>query len=453
MNKFEKYNLALSKKQEELILDYLDKIEKYVSENWIEKELYEDIEEMVFENILSDSDVTEFKIIKIIKEVWEPEIIFSDYKNEDNSIPERKFESEMFYETLMKNNWFKDNDSALFLWISKSLSEKIWISIFMTRIFILILLIPFGISIWIYVLLWLIFPLKWKDYSWFSTLSYIRIQIFSVIKYWMLNLTKSFLSLITLISKYFFILIWFMIKSILPIIRIIFFSIIGLIFLFLTLTYIFNLSLIFTNFSIYNIEITSVIPEYSYIWVISWIIFSSIFCISSFLYWFYKKWFNKYLLGFWLISLIITIFIYTSIFLDLTKRYLQENDYLQTWVIEWSFNKDENIKIDLEKILRPEIKEFVSRYKDTKVIYTDEEIIRYEIVNSVLWDKEIFDKYSKWISELNISVIWNEIFFKYENNLFIKNPVPISEVKRQIIIYIPRWYNYEIINDYFYYRD
>jgi hypothetical protein len=69
MNKFKHYKLNLSNKEQELVTKYLDKINHFVKKHDIDKELYEDIEEMVFEKLSKEKHLDQLKIIKILKEV------------------------------------------------------------------------------------------------------------------------------------------------------------------------------------------------------------------------------------------------------------------------------------------------------------------------------------------------------------------------------------------------
>ena len=181
MDKFEQYKINIWEKEKNLVLEYLEKIKKFISDNNIDKELFLDIEEMVFEKLALESDINELKIRKIIKEVWQPEIIFSDYvdaKKASSTKKEEKFwTQENFYEKLIENWWIRDNDWAILLWISKTLAEKIWISILAVRILLILICFFWWLSAWLYILAWLILPVKWVNYSWRNTFSYFWLQI------------------------------------------------------------------------------------------------------------------------------------------------------------------------------------------------------------------------------------------------------------------------------------
>jgi hypothetical protein len=69
MDKFEQYKINILEKDKTVVLEYLEKIKKFVSENNIDKELYNDIEEMVFEKLSLEKNLDQLKIVKILKEV------------------------------------------------------------------------------------------------------------------------------------------------------------------------------------------------------------------------------------------------------------------------------------------------------------------------------------------------------------------------------------------------
>jgi SMC interacting uncharacterized protein involved in chromosome segregation len=69
MDKFEQYKLNLSKKEKDLVIEYLDKIKNFIEKNKIDKELFTDIEEMVFEKLSLEKELDQLKIIRVLKEV------------------------------------------------------------------------------------------------------------------------------------------------------------------------------------------------------------------------------------------------------------------------------------------------------------------------------------------------------------------------------------------------
>ncbi|MDR1988581.1 MAG: hypothetical protein LBQ24_07910 [Candidatus Peribacteria bacterium] len=69
MDKFGQYKLKLTDKNKELVRTYLQKMKKFVEKNNIELELYNDIEEMVFEKLSNQKKLDQLIITKILKEV------------------------------------------------------------------------------------------------------------------------------------------------------------------------------------------------------------------------------------------------------------------------------------------------------------------------------------------------------------------------------------------------
>ncbi|MDD4151966.1 MAG: PspC domain-containing protein, partial [Candidatus Gracilibacteria bacterium] len=335
MDKFEQYKLDLSEKDKKIVQDYLDKLNNLTKKYNIDKELYNDIEEMLFEKLQAEENLDQLKIIKIIKEVGEPEIIFSDYieVNEINNNKTSEKKEEYIYQKLLNNGWLRDNENAIFLGISKTLADKLQISVLLVRILLLILIFPLGISIWVYILVGLILPVKGIDYSGKSNISYFKTQIILVIKNGIYNLITSFMKLmrfipvkILIILKSIFV---FCIKNILPVFRFFIFGLIGLFLSFGLIGLITIGSLYFTNFNFENIDFVQSLPNYFIFGIIFGIISITIFTIFSFIYGFSKKIINKYILSFGLISFIIALFLGISTGFDLIQKYSNKNEFTQ----------------------------------------------------------------------------------------------------------------------------
>jgi predicted transcriptional regulator len=69
MDKYTQYKLKITDKGKELVKIYLQKMKKFVEKYNIEKELYNDIEEMVFEKLSNQKKLDQFSITKVLKEV------------------------------------------------------------------------------------------------------------------------------------------------------------------------------------------------------------------------------------------------------------------------------------------------------------------------------------------------------------------------------------------------
>lgn len=105
MNKFDQYKLSLTEKQKKMVNEYLLKIKNFVEKHEIDTDLYNDIEEMVFEKLSLEKEITDLRVVKILQEVGEPEIIFSDFVESSSSDS-----SEPFYEKLQKTGWVRNNE-------------------------------------------------------------------------------------------------------------------------------------------------------------------------------------------------------------------------------------------------------------------------------------------------------------------------------------------------------
>lgn len=450
MEKFEQYKLNISEKDKILVINYLEKLKNFTKKHNIEAELYNDIEEMLFEKLQAEENLDQLKIIKIIKEVWEPEIIFSDYVEIKTGVEEKEIE-DIFYQKMINSWWIRDNENAIFLWISKTLAEKIQISVLLVRILLLILIFPLWISIWVYILAWLILPVKWIDYTWKSNISYFKTQIILVLKNWIYNLMASFMKLIRFIPTKILIILKsifiFCIKNILPVFR---FFIFWLIWLFLSFWLIWLISigsLYFTDFSFENIDFTQTLPNYFIFWIIFWIISITIFWVFSFVYGFSKKILNKYILSFWLISFIIALFLWISTWFDLIQKYSDKNEFTQKAEINiWNTG---SYIINLNSLKETSFD--LGGTKSIKLVHSSWSILKIEIENLFYWNDEIKEKIKSWLSKISLSNIDNNIKLNLENNKIFTKKVPFSIYYKEITLYIPEWIKFNIINNYRFY--
>lgn len=450
MEKFEQYKLNISEKDKILVINYLEKLKNFTKKHNIEAELYNDIEEMLFEKLQAEENLDQLKIIKIIKEVWEPEIIFSDYVEIKTGVEEKEIE-DIFYQKMINSWWIRDNENAIFLWISKTLAEKIQISVLLVRILLLILIFPLWISIWVYILVWLILPVKWIDYTWKSNISYFKTQIILVLKNWIYNLIASFMKLIWFIPTKILIILKsifiFCIKNILPVFR---FFIFWLIWLFLSFWLIWLISigsLYFTNFSFENIDFTQTLPNYFIFWIIFWIISITIFTIFSFIYGFSKKILNKYILSFWLISFIIALFLWISTWFDLIQKYSNKNEFTQKAEINiWNTG---SYIINLNSLKETSFD--LGGTKSIKLVHSSWSILKIEMKNIFYWNDEIKEKIKSWFSKISLSNIDNNIKLSLENNKIFSKEVPFSFFEKEITLYIPEWIKISLIDDYRFY--
>ena len=69
MNKFNEYKLDLSEKNKKLVVKYLDDIKNFIKENNLEKDVYNDIEERVFEKLSASKELNQLQIKQILNEI------------------------------------------------------------------------------------------------------------------------------------------------------------------------------------------------------------------------------------------------------------------------------------------------------------------------------------------------------------------------------------------------
>ncbi|MDD3302374.1 MAG: PspC domain-containing protein [Candidatus Gracilibacteria bacterium] len=440
MNKFKEYNIEISKKNEDLVLNYLDKIKKYTEKNDIEKDLYNDIEEMVFEKLSKEKDLNQLKITKILKEVGEPEIIFSDYLE-----TEKKVNKELFYDKLIRLGWIRDNKNAIFLGISKTLSEKIGLPIFIIRLILFILIFLGGISVWLYILTGIILPIKGVDYKNKTIFQYIKFQIVRVIKDGIHNLIRSFLALFKPTIKG----TLGIFGVLLSILRFIIFSFIGITFFILIFLLLTAGAGYFTSFSIGNIDYTSFLPLYFIFGVIFGIIASSILAIFSFVYAVNKKVINVYILSFGGVSLLIAIFLGLATGFDLVEKFLTETKNEQISNIQIDNTQTGTININLKYKSDYELGSISSLDQNFITIETSTgDKIETKIINTVYGNEEISKKIFNGLNNIKIKKENSDYIIYIENGKTFKNKVPFSILRREIIIYLPINYSYTISNDY-----
>jgi hypothetical protein len=69
MDKFIQYKLEITDKEKKLVEDYLSKMKEIVDKYDIDKELYNDIEERLFEKLSALKNLNQLNITKILKEM------------------------------------------------------------------------------------------------------------------------------------------------------------------------------------------------------------------------------------------------------------------------------------------------------------------------------------------------------------------------------------------------
>jgi phage shock protein PspC (stress-responsive transcriptional regulator) len=398
---------------------------------------------MVFEKLSKEKELDQLKIIKILKEVWEPEIIFSDYLDEDGK-NNKKEDKELFFEKLLRNWWSRDNKNAWVLWISDPLANKVWIQVSLMRIILVLLISVWWVSIWLYIIAWIIMPLKWKNYSKMDTLGYFKYQIIKAIKDWAYNISGIILVILKYISSKSGKIIKFFFKNIFPVFRFIICFLIALVFLSLLFALLVIWAMYFTSFSIENIDFTSVLPYYFIYWIITWIIALAIMSISNFVYAISWKNINSSILTTWWISLLLAIFFWLATWFDLVEKYSVQNTFDQETEIDlwqnWSWKIDINILKD-EKF---GIMWWIYRIKQIELKNISWSILKVKVKNTIYWNDEIKNQVFSWLSNFTIWKENNNINLNQDNNSNFNKKIPFTFFDRVLTIYIPEWYNFKI---------
>lgn len=459
MDKFEKFNLKISKKEKEIVLEYLEKVKKFTKENWIDEDLYNDIEEMVFEKLSLEKELNQLNVIRVAKEVWEPEVIFSDYFNEEEKSKKSKDKNkkDLFYKKLIEENWVRDNSWAILLWISKTLAEKIGTNVWIIRILLLILFIPVWVSWFLYLVVWIILPVKWIEYKSKNDMIYIKTQIILVIK----DLIKNFSWFIINIIKFIILnLISFMkhvfnfiINNIFPIIRFFIFGFLSFIFACILVCLLAMWAFYYSDFSIGNIDFVWVLPWYFIWWVVFWAVTASILTVWAFLYGIRRKVLNSYVFSLAGISFVIALFLWISTGFDLAKKYIWESKITQnaeikisdtwTWVINlnisWSF--ENGFIWNMWRITWVNIK--ASTWSEIKA----------EVVKTIYWNENIREKIENWLNNIMLEKVWNEIILKSENNEYFNKKTPFTFFHNDLNLYLPTNKKYYINWSYYYFEN
>lgn len=255
---------TLDKNSTKLLKSYKKDLKKFIRNNDLDSEFYEDIEERIEEkiNLLEDPSFDDIK--NILAEIWTPSEIFAE-------------ELSSRWEVELKWFWWKfkqKTNSVIFLWVFKELEDKTWVSANIYRIIFLLLVF---LSIF--------------SGQWFW------------IAFWIFLYFFGFLILRTWIFRFFFsFLIW------------------AWCFL-LVIPSVFLLWAYFSNFHIKNIYPFMEMPILFPIWMVIWI-FSLVMLWIFFMHYTFNKrtlWIKFFLT--WSISFIIAITMWVSIWFNLFWKY------------------------------------------------------------------------------------------------------------------------------------
>ena len=177
---------------------YVNRIDIYAKEQEISKDILEDIKYNIIEKLYtSPTPIKEAFVMNLAENIWEPEAIF-DWRDMgemgENSEPSNLFQ-----------RWFGVNRPQIWgvcYWISKSLN----IPVMWVRLFFLIAIPLWGLSVWVYPVLALFVPFKdkeqttWKNWNLFFEL--VRIGLWLMILFTLGGLFLWGVMAITLFSSF-----------------------------------------------------------------------------------------------------------------------------------------------------------------------------------------------------------------------------------------------------------
>lgn len=444
MDKFSTYKLEIDEKCKTLVMQYLQSIKDHVENNWLDEECYSDIEEMFFEKLSSLKQINELNIKKIIKEVWEPDVIFWEWQQKINSDQDNL----NFYQKLKISSWEYQNEDAIVLWISWILAKKLGLTVWIVRLVLLFLMIFWGLSIWLYFLLWLILPVKSLDYNSKNVTNLIRRQLFYVIKKSIKNIVKSVLLFFPFIIKKIFEFFKVIFTNLMPIFRFFAFWFSWLMFLSLVIFAIVFLWFYYSNFTIWNIVL---FKEVSIFWVygtIFWLISVLILWIWSLFFAFWNKIFNKNLYILSIISIFASIFFFVVTGLDIAKKYIWEGDFSQK--VEYEFqNPDTKISININNFHNKFI-DWVWNIQQIELIKTEDKKLIFELNTTIYAGDEIVKKIKSNFNDLEVIKSGNNFSLVYKQDKVFKWEVPFAFYTHKLIIYVPKDLKLDL-NRYWYY--
>ncbi len=450
MNKFEQYGLSLSEKHRKVIEEYLSRIQKFISKHNLDHELYIDIEEMVFEKVSSEKKITDIKIVQILQEVWEPEEIFSD-----SIAKEGKNEKIPLYEKLEKSEWTRNNQDAVVLWISHTLSRKMSLPVWFIRIAFIILLMPFWETFFLYGILGILLPVEWRNYEWKTHLQYIGTQIFFCLNDGVRNSVKSCIKWIRYIVKNIWLWVqflwWFLRRNLWWILRVIFFGVVWIIWIFILASLLFIWSIYFTNFSISSIDFTSVLPQYFIHGIIAGVIAFIIFIPQCFMYGFTKKSLPWTLLFSAWVLLIFSLFSLVSSGLTLGEKYQTKHTFSQdTWVIAG----DESYALDINNILDRGAIFQTQWWLDVEIIKSSDRTIGATLETIIYGDNSIFESFKEGVGKIEFtSDSSSSLRLHFENDTKFTKKTLFSPHRSTLILSIPEWVEIKITPKWGYYLD
>lgn len=177
---------------------YVNRIDTYANEKGISKDILEDIKYNIIEKLYtSPTPIKEAFVMNLAENIWEPEAIF-DWRDMgemwENSEPSNLFQ-----------RWFGTNKPQIW-WVCYWIAKSANIPVMWVRLFFLIAIPFWGLSVWVYPVLALFVPFKdkgqttWKNWNLFFEL--VRIGLWLMILFTLGGLFLWGVMAITLFSSF-----------------------------------------------------------------------------------------------------------------------------------------------------------------------------------------------------------------------------------------------------------
>lgn len=439
-------NFELQEIAHNFLENYLERVSSYVKKNDIDSELYQDILQGLSDKLSTIENkwhqISEKDCINIINQIWEPEDIFGEDAIEEETTTKKnstKKGNNKFFEELQENGRERDMSWAIVLWISGVLGEKRHIPTNIIRLIFLILIPFYSFSIWIYIILGIILPIKGKNYSWKSTIGYIKTQIRDL----RLGILKWFQNGFVVLRK-FLSRTWKVFGKVI-IFCIIFF--IGIWFLMTIFWLLFMAGWLLVGVNYNNIIFTSMFPWYTFLWCVIGIYSATVFVLLIVQQYLKEKLVTYHFIVSAIIGCIVSTFLFIMTGYHIMNNFSEHFSATQSIEIPVKANQDKVI-LNLEFLNDIHIHGFDNGSSQIYFYQSTGNTIKIETENTI-WTKDkttannIFTNFSKQniVQDGQITTI------NTEDNKPFKIKTPFAPIKQIIHIYVPTNIQIKIINN------
>lgn len=448
----------LSGSSHDFLQKYLHNMKNFISENNIESDVYDDIEERISEKFDSSLKTKKNKelsnkiVIDIVNEIWEASEIFKDILADDidyKAKPKKDFKE---YFSNKNKTITRNSKKWIIAWVCYGIWKRFEIDPLWIRLAFVLGTFIWWVTIILYIALIILLPNE-SDSEKIIKQKKKLIKIKNIAKEWKTKIiwlknnlkdsnkiieekieyikikSPSFLKRLLGILKWIFLFFWFIIKISIT-------SILITIFIPLIVSLLFVSWIFFTDLCFNNQDIFINMHLLLKVWLI-WII-GSLSLLVFWIIWKIWKWkiLSNILLLTWVLWFLCFIFIWSIWFFNTAQHYI--NTYSKTESLELD-SKNISIK-DIQSITESDyINNWINFIWDVDIKNYSWENIKIEIT-SVINSKNqqsanmVFEKLNP------LSIIQdNSLILEIENNNIFNEIVPYSFLRRNIIFYIPKW--------------